>query len=342
MTKRALITGISGQDGAYLAKLLLEQGYEVFGGNRRTSSNNKWRLHELGILDDIRIIPLELLEMTNVMRVIEMVRPDELYNLAAQSAVSVSFEQPIYTAEVNALGTAKILEALRVVHPGCRFYQASTSEMFGKVAEVPQSERTPFHPRSPYAIAKLYAHFITVNYRESYGMFALAGILFNHESPFRGLEFVTRKITHGLARIRYGAQETVELGNLEGKRDWGYAEDYVRGMWLMLQQDNPDDYVLATGKNHSVLEFTEKAAEAMGFSLEWEGQDQDKKGIDRRNGKTIIRVNPELFRPAEVDALVGDASKAQAKLGWRPNMPFDQLVATMVRADMDRIAAVKS
>ena len=341
MTKRALITGILGQDGAYLAKFLLEQGYEVFGGYRQSSSLNTWRLEELGILGDVRLVPLDLLEFTNILRVIEKVRADELYNLAAQSFVSVSFEQPILTSEVDALGTTKILEVLRTVRPESRFYQASTSEMYGKVQETPQTERTPFYPRSPYAVGKLYAHWMTVNYREAHGMHASSGILFNHESPLRGVEFVTRKITRGLARIRHGQRDVVELGNLDAKRDWGFAGDYVKGMWLMLQQPEGDDYVLATGETHSVREFIERAAEAIGFKLEWEGEAEQTTGIDRNTGRVIVRVNPEFYRPAEVDFLLGDSSKARDRLGWKPTVAFDQLVEMMVRADMDRVRSHK-
>ena len=339
MGKRAFITGVLGQDGAYLAKFLLEQGYEVFGGYRRSSSLNTWRLEETGVLADVRLVSFDLLELTNILRAVDKVRPDEFYNLAAQSFVSASFEQPILTSEVDALGTARILEALRTICPECRFYQASTSEMFGKVQETPQTERTPFYPRSPYAVAKLYAHWLTVNYRESYGMHASSGILFNHESPLRGLEFVTRKITDGLARLRHGQEEAIELGNLDAKRDWGFAGDYVRGMWLMLQQGEADDYILATGETHSVRDFAEQAADAIGFKLAWEGEAEDTRGIDRTTGHVMIRVNPELYRPAEVDMLLGDPSKARDKLGWKSDVTFDQLVEMMVRADMDRIAS---
>ena len=339
MTKRALITGILGQDGAYLAKLLVEQGYEVIGGARRNSTWNLGRLEELGIAEKVRMVPFDLLEITNILRVIEEVRPDEVYNLAAQSFVSASFELPIHTSEVDGLGVVRVLETLRTVHRECRFYQASSSEMYGKIDEVPQNERTPFHPRSPYAASKLYGHWMTVNYRESYNMFAVSGILFNHESPLRGPEFVTRKITLGLARVRHGKQEAIELGNLEAKRDWGFAGDYVRGMWLMLQQPAADDYVLATGENHSVREFVEGAATAAGFDLAWEGEAEQTQAIDRKTGRTVIRINPDFYRPAEVDTLLGDAAKARAELGWTPTMTFEQLVESMVRADLDRVAA---
>ena len=339
MSKRALITGILGQDGAYLAKLLLEQGYEVIGGTRRNSTWNTGRLEELGIAEKVRMVPFDLMEITNILRVIEEVRPDEVYNLAAQSFVSASFELPIHTSEVDGLGVVRVLETLRTVHRECRFYQASSSEMYGKIDEVPQNERIPFHPRSPYAASKLYGHWMTVNYRESYNMFAVSGILFNHESPLRGPEFVTRKITLGLARVRHGKQEAIELGNLEAKRDWGFAGDYVRGMWLMLQQPAADDYVLATGENHSVREFVEGAATAAGFDLAWEGEAEQTQAIDRKTGRTVIRINPDFYRPAEVDTLLGDAAKARAELGWTPTMTFEQLVESMVRADLDRVAA---
>lgn len=339
MTKRALITGILGQDGAYLAKLLLEKGYEVFGGVRGTGAmNNGWRLEELGILEQVRLVPLDLLEITNIARVIEQVKPDELYNLAAQSFVGNSFEQPILTSEINAIGAARILETMRMVCPECRFYQASTSEMFGKVRETPQTEHSPFHPRSPYGVSKLYAHCFVMNYREAYSLHASSGILFNHESPLRGLEFVTRKITHKLARVREGLEETIKLGNLEAVRDWGFAGDYVQGMWLMLQQPEGDDYLLASGEGHSVREFVERAADAVGFNIIWEGENERSTGIDRKTGRTIIQVDPEFYRPSEVDLLIGDPTKAKKILGWAPTMNFDQLVKTMVRADMDRVA----
>ncbi|MBC7357618.1 MAG: GDP-mannose 4,6-dehydratase [Desulfacinum sp.] len=338
MERRALITGITGQDAAYLAKFLLEKGYRVTGTYRRTASSNMWRLHELGVLEAIDLVPLDLLELTNILRVVESVAPDEIYNLAAQSFVGVSFDQAVYTTQVNAIGVSYLLEAVRTLNPSIRFYQASTSEMFGKAREVPQSETTPFHPRSPYAVAKLYGHWITVNYREAHGLHASSGILFNHESPLRGREFVTRKITAGLAKIRHGQQEVLELGNLEARRDWGYAGDYVRGMWLMLQQPQGDDYVLATGETHSVREFTERAAACAGFRLAWEGEGADAVGVDETSGRVVVRVNPRFYRPAEVDLLLGDASKARSRLGWAPTVGFEELVEMMVRADMDRAA----
>ncbi|CEK16904.1 GDP-mannose 4,6-dehydratase [Chthonomonas calidirosea] len=338
MTKRALITGITGQDGAYLAKLLLDHGYEVYGAYRRSASINLWRLAELGIANAVKLVSLELLEYSNILRCLDQVQPDEVYNLAAQSFVTASFDQPIYTADVDALGTTRLLEALRQVRPEAHFYQASTSEMFGKVREVPQTEETPFHPRSPYGVAKLYAHWITVNYRESYGMHATSGILFNHESPLRGQEFVTRKITSSLARIRHGQLDVLELGNLDAKRDWGFAGDYVRGMYLMLQQPQADDYVLATGETRTVREFVEAAARYAGFDIVWEGVAENTRGIDRKTGKEIVRVNPKLYRPAEVDLLLGCPKKAETKLGWHREVSFEGLVESMVRADLDRAA----
>ena len=336
MAKTALITGITGQDGAHLAKLLLDQGYTVFGGFRRSASVNAWRLREMGIERQIRMVAIDLLEFSNILRTVEKVAPDEIYNLGAQSFVAASFEQPLYTADVDALGVTRLLESIRVVNPGIRFYQASTSEMFGKVQEVPQTERTPFYPRSPYGAAKLYAHWITINYRESYRIHACCGILFNHEGPWRGLEFVTRKITATLARIRHGQAEILEVGNLEARRDWGYAGDYVVGMAAMLQQAQPDDYVLATGETHSVREFVTLAASHAGFDLAWEGEGTQEHGIDRKSGKTIARINPDFYRPAEVDLLIGNAEKARAALGWQPEIDFPQLVEKMVVADLDR------
>jgi GDPmannose 4,6-dehydratase len=336
MAKRALVTGVLGQDGAYLAKLLLEKGYEVYGGERRSASLNTWRLEELGILGDVRQMPLDLLEMTNLMRTIETVRPDELYNLAAQSFVAASFEQPILTAEIDAMGVARLLELVRTIQPQCRFYQASTSEMFGLVRETPQTEMTPFHPRSPYAVAKAFAHYLTVNYREAFGLHASSGILFNHESPLRGHEFVTRKITMGLAAIRHGREEVVELGNMESQRDWGFAGDYVQGMWRMLQEPQGDDFVLATGATHTVKAFVEVAAAAAGFNVAWEGAGEQLRAVDRKSSRTIVRVNPKFYRPAEVEILQGDASKARTRLGWKPAMTFEQLATVMMEADLRR------
>lgn len=335
--KTALITGIRGQDGAYLARLLLEKGYEVYGADRRSGDSGFWRLKELGIERDVKVRYMDLLELTNIMREIERIRPDEVYNLAAQSFVQVSFEQPILTADIDAMGVLRLLEALRIIRPETRFYQASTSEMFGRVQAIPQNEKTPFYPRSPYSVAKLFGHWITVNYRESYNIFACSGILFNHESPLRGLEFVTRKLTHGIAKIKHGLQDRIVVGNLDSKRDWGYAPEYVEAMWLMLQQSEPDDYVIATGETHSVREFIEHAFKHAGFDIIWNGKGLEEKGIDRKTGRVVVEVSPEFFRPAEVDILIGDASKARERLGWSPNTRFEDLVRIMVETDLRRI-----
>jgi len=338
MTKRALITGITGQDGAYLSRLLLDKGYEVFGAVRRTASLNKWRLVEMGVDQDVKFVEFDLLEFSNILRVIDRVKPDELYNLAAQSFVGTSFDQPIYTGNVDGIAVTMILEALRTSgNNDVRFYQASTSEMFGKVAAIPQCETTPFHPRSPYGVAKLYGHWITVNYRESYGMHASSGILFNHESPVRGTEFVTRKITVGMARIKHGLAGEIHLGNLDAKRDWGFAGDYVEGMWQMLQQHTPDDYVLATGEMHTVQEFVDQTAEALGMPVEWEGEGLHKRAVDRKTGRAIVVVDPAFFRPAEVELLLGDPTKAATKLGWRRKVAFTDLVTMMAHQDDRRI-----
>ena len=339
--KKALITGIRGQDGAYLAKLLAEMGYEVYGADRRSGDSSGWRLKELGIEGDVKIIYMDLLELTNVMQVIEKVKPDEVYNLAAQSFVQTSFDQPLLTAEINALGVLRIIETIRTMKPDTRFYQASTSEMYGKVQEIPQRENTPFYPRSPYGAAKLFGHWITVNYRESYNIFACCGILFNHESPLRGLEFITRKVTHGIAQIRKGLQDKIVLGNLNSKRDWGYAPEYVEAMWLMLQQEKPDDYVVASGETHTVREFVELAFKHAGFEIVWEGKDITEKGIDKNTKKILVEVSPEFFRPAEVDILLGNPSKAKEKLGWQPKTQFEELVRIMVEADMQRMGSPK-
>lgn len=337
MTKTALITGITGQDGAYLARFLLEKGYRVVGGRRRTSSGATPRLHELQIADDVAFVDFDLAEITNIMRALERVKPDEVYNLAAQSFVGLAFEQPIYTADTNAIGALRILEAMRQAVPSARFYQASTSEMFGKAQAMPQDETTPFYPRSPYGIAKLFAHWATVNYRESYGLHASSGILFNHESPLRSREFVTRKITWSLARIHRGELDALALGNLDASRDWGFAGDYVEGMWLMLQQEKPQDFVLATAETHTVRGFVETAATRLGFAVEWSGSGAQETGIDRRSGKTIVRVSPPLYRPADVEALVGRPQKAQEVLGWRRKIGFEALVTLMVEADDRRV-----
>lgn len=339
MSKTALITGVSGQDGAYLSRLLLEKGYHVVGAARRTASPRLARLIELGIENDIEIVEFDLFELTNMIREIQRTKPDEIYNLAAQSFVGLSFEQPIYTAEIDALGVSRMLEAIRMINPKLRFYQASTSEMFGMLADPdkPQNEQTPFHPRSPYGVAKLFAHWLTVNYRESYGFFGVSGILFNHESPLRGREFVTRKITSNLAKVKHGCREVLTLGNLEARRDWGFAGDYVEGMWRMLQQAAPDDYVLATGTATTVRRFVELAATNMGFRIEWSGAGDQEIGIDRVSGRTIVKIDPRLRRPAEVDILIGDPAKAKAALGWIPTTSLSDLVTMMVEADERRV-----
>jgi GDPmannose 4,6-dehydratase len=338
MPKRALVTGVTGQDGAYLSRLLLEKGYEVYGAFRRSASTNLWRLAELGIEDEVRMVPFDLLEFTNILRTIEKVQPDEVYNLAAQSFVALSFEQPLFTADADALGVARLLEVIRTVDPKIRFYQASTSEMFGRARQVPQDEATPFYPRSPYGVAKLYGHWMTVNYREGHDLFAVSGILFNHESPLRGLEFVTRKITSAMARIHQGQQDLLALGNLNAARDWGFAGDYVQAMWLMLQQDSAEDYVISTGESHTVREFAALAAATAGFDLEWRGEGQEEKGVDRRTGRTIVEVNPDYYRPSEVDVLLGRSDRARQQLGWAPTVAFETLVERMTRADIDRAA----
>jgi GDPmannose 4,6-dehydratase len=335
--KRALVTGVTGQDGAYLAKLLLEKGYKVFGAIRRTSMSNVARLEELGIAEQVELVDFDLLEFSNLLRVVEQARPDEIYNLAAQSFVGVSFEQPIYTGECDALGVVRLLEAVRAVNPKIRFYQASTSEMFGKVVEKPQRETTPFHPRSPYGVAKLYGHWITVNYRESYGMHATSGILFNHESPLRGQEFVTRKITMSLAKIKHGKLDVLALGNMDAERDWGFAADYVEGMWRMLQQPEPGDYVLASGQQHSVRDFVRAAGKGLGFDIAFEGSGTEERGIDRKTGRTLVKVDPKFYRPAEVEYLCGDPSKAEKSLGWKRQVSFPELVTLMVEADERRV-----
>ena len=342
MTKKALITGITGQDGAYLAEFLLAKGYEVHGIKRRASSFNTDRIdhlyqdpHERGVR--LKLHYGDLTDATNLIRVVQEVQPDEIYNLAAQSHVAVSFETPEYTANADALGTLRLLEAIRILglEKTARFYQASTSEMYGKVQEVPQTETTPFYPRSPYGAAKVYAYWITVNYREAYGLFACNGILFNHESASRGETFVTRKITRGLARIREGLEECLYLGNLDARRDWGHARDFVRAQWLMLQQEKPEDLVIATGEQHSVREFVELAGALLGYSLAWHGRGVEEQGVDRATGKVLVRIDPRYFRPTEVENLLGDASKARAKLGWQPEIGFDALVREMVETDLD-------
>ncbi|PXF58983.1 MAG: GDP-mannose 4,6-dehydratase [Deltaproteobacteria bacterium] len=339
--KCALITGITGQDGAYLAEFLLGKGYEVHGIKRRSSSFNTVRVDHLykdPHEKDIRFFMHygDLTDATNLIRIIQEIQPDEIYNLAAQSHVKVSFETPEYTANADALGTLRLLEAIRILkmEENTRFYQASTSELFGKVQERPQRETTPFYPRSPYAAAKLYGYWITVNYREAYNMFACNGILFNHESPIRGETFVTRKITRAVARIKLGLQERLYLGNLDAKRDWGYAGDYVKAMWLVLQQKQPEDYVIATGESHSVREFVEKAFQEIKIKIVWEGSGTDETGKDSETGEGLVKIDPGYFRPTEVDFLLGDPTKARSKLGWEPTVSFDELVKMMVREDL--------
>jgi len=342
MPKRALITGITGQDGAYLAELLLGKGYEVHGIKRRASSFNTDRIDHLYQDPHEREVRLhlhygDLTDATNLIRIVQQVQPDEIYNLAAQSHVAVSFETPEYTANSDALGTLRLLEAIRILglEKKTRFYQASTSEMFGKVQETPQRETTPFYPRSPYGAAKVYAHWITVNYREAYGLFACSGILFNHESPLRGETFVTRKITRGLARIQQELETCLYLGNLDSLRDWGHARDYVRAQWLMLQQPEPEDFVIATGEQHSVREFVTRAASQLGMSVEWRGRGLEEQGIDTKTGRTVAKVDPRYFRPTEVDTLLGDSTKARTKLGWKPEISFDNLVKEMITEDLE-------
>lgn len=336
--RSAVITGITGQDGAYLAEFLLNQGYRVYGTYRRTSSVNFWRIEELGIANhpNLSLVEYDLTDPGASISLIEQAKPAEVYNLAAQSFVGVSFAQPIATANISGLGVVNLLEAIRSSKRSIKFYQASTSEMFGKVQAVPQSETTPFYPRSPYGAAKLYAHWMTVNYRESYGLFGCSGILFNHESPLRGREFVTRKITDSVAKIKLGKLDCLALGNLDAKRDWGYAKEYVQGMWQMLQADNPDDYVLATGRTVSVREFVLMAFSAAGIELVFSGSGVNEKAVDKLTGKTLVHVDPAYFRPAEVDLLVGDATHAQTQLGWCAKASIEDLSVLMVEADLKR------
>ncbi len=332
--KKALVTGITGQDGSYLADFLLEKGYKVYGMVRRNSTENFERVEHLRY--SIQFVQADLLDQMSLMKLIREIQPDEVYNLAAQSFVPTSWDQPVYTGEATGIGVTRMLEAIRYEKPDTKFYQASSSEMFGKVQEMPQSEKTPFYPRSPYGVAKVYAHFITVNYRESYDIFAVSGILFNHESPRRGKEFVTRKITDAVARIKYGLQDKLELGNLDAKRDWGYAGDYVKMMWLMLQQEKPEDFVIGTGKAHSVRDFATISFNAAGFDIQWEGEEMNERGIDVRTGKTLVVVSEKFFRPAEVHHLLANPQKAKDKLGWEPELSFEQLVQMMVEADLKR------
>ena len=336
--KTALITGITGQDGAYLTRLLLDKGYIVYGAYRRTSSVNFWRLAELGVMghERLRLVEFDLTDPGGCLSLIQRAKPQELYNLAAQSFVGVSFEQPVTTACITGLGPVHLLEAIRILDPGIRFYQASTSEMFGKVQTVPQAENTQFYPRSPYGVAKLYAHWMTVNYREAHGIFGASGILFNHESPLRGLEFVTRKITDSIAKIRLGKLDVLELGNLDAKRDWGFAQEYVDGMWRMLQTAQSDTFVLATNRTETVRDFVRMAGRAVDFDLVFEGAGEHEHAIDRGSGRIIVRVNPRFYRPAEVELLIGDATKAERELGWKPKTTLEQLCSMMVEADLKR------
>jgi GDPmannose 4,6-dehydratase len=341
--KKALISGITGQDGSYLAELLLDKGYEVHGIIRRSSSFNRGRIDHLYIqnesLMDKRLFLHygDVTDTSNLNRILEKITPDEIYNLAAQSHVKVSFDVPEYTAQVDAVGTLRFLDAIRETGVKTRFYQASTSELFGKVREVPQSEVTPFYPRSPYGVAKLYGYWIVINYREAYNLYACNGILFNHESPRRGEAFVTRKVTLAASRIKLGLQKSVALGNLNAKRDWGYAPEYCDGMWRMLQQETPEDFVLATGKTHTVREFVDLTFKILDMTLEWEGAGPSERGIDRKTGNTLVEVDPRYYRPTEVEILVGDATKARTKLGWAPTTVFEDLVAMMAKSDFERV-----
>ncbi|EPZ14677.1 GDP-mannose 4,6-dehydratase [Thauera terpenica 58Eu] len=338
MSKSAIVTGITGQDGAYLAELLLDKGYTVFGTYRRTSSVNFWRIEELGIADhpNLKLVEYDLTDLSASIRLLQSTAAAEVYNLAAQSFVGVSFDQPITTGEITGLGAVNLLEAIRIVNPEARFYQASTSEMFGKVQRIPQTEDTPFYPRSPYGVAKLYAHWMTINYRESYGIFGASGILFNHESPLRGREFLTRKVSDSMARIKLGKLDVLELGNMDAQRDWGFAREYVDGMWRMLQAETPETYVLATNRTVTVRDFVTMAGKAVGYDLQWEGREDKEVGIDRRSGRTLVRVNAKFYRPAEVDLLIGNPEKARRELGWESKTTLEQLCQMMVEADIRR------
>ena len=341
MQKTALITGVTGQDGAYLAQLLLEKDYVVYGAYRRTSSVNFWRMQELGILEhpQLHLVEYDLTDLGATIALVQKVQPTEIYNLAAQSFVGVSFEQPITTAQITGIGALHLLEAVRLINSKIRYYQASTSEMFGKVQTIPQTEDTPFYPRSPYGVAKLYAHWMTINYRESYGIFGASGILFNHESPLRGREFVTRKITDSVAKIHLGQQQVLELGNLDAKRDWGYAQEYVEGMWRMLQVDQPDTFVLATNRTETVRDFVRMAFKAVGVELAFSGQGDAETATDTATGTLRVRVNPKFYRPAEVELLIGNPAKAREQLGWQPSTTLEALCHMMVQADLRRNAS---
>ncbi len=336
--KKAIVTGITGQDGAYLAELLLDKGYMVYGTYRRTASVNFWRIEELGIQNhqNLHLVEYDLTDQANSIRMVAEIQPDEIYNLAAQSFVGVSFDQPLATAHITGLGCVHLLEAIRIINPKIKFYQASTSEMFGLVQEVPQTETTPLYPRSPYGVAKLYAHWMVINYRESYNIFGCSGILFNHESPLRGREFVTRKITDSVAKIKLGKLECLELGNMDAKRDWGYAKDYVEGMYLMLQADKPDTYVLATNRTETVRDFVTMAFKAAGIELEFSGSEENEIAVDKATGKTLVKVNPKFYRPCEVELLIGNPQKAKDVLGWEPKCTLEELCAMMVKADLKR------
>jgi len=337
-SKVAVVTGITGQDGAYLTELLLEKGYTVYGTYRRTSSVNFWRIEELGVQNhpNLHLVEYDLTDLSSSIRLLQTSGATEVYNLAAQSFVGVSFEQPLTTAEITGIGPVNLLEAIRIVNPKIRFYQASTSEMFGKVQAIPQIESTPFYPRSPYGVAKLYAHWMTINYRESYGIFGTSGILFNHESPLRGREFVTRKITDSVAKIKQGKLDVLELGNMDAKRDWGYAKDYVEGMWRMLQADEPDTFVLATNRTETVRDFVTMAFKAADIALDWKGKDEKEQGFDSKTGKELVRINPKFYRPAEVELLIGNPEKAKNVLGWEPKTTLEELCRMMVVADLAR------
>ena len=337
MSKKALITGITGQDGAYLARFLLEKGYEVHGARRRISVFNTIRIDDLIESEKITLHYADMTDSSSLISIIKKVQPDEVYNLAAQSHVAVSFQEPEFTGNTDGLGTLRLLEAIRIagLDQHCKFYQASTSELFGLVQEIPQKETTPFYPRSPYAVAKLYAYWITINYREAYNMYACNGILFNHESPIRGETFVTRKITRGLSRVKYGFDSVIKMGNLDALRDWGHAKDYVEFQWLMLQQDKPDDYVISTGRQESVRYFIEQAAKHADMDIIWRGKDLEEVGIDKNTGKTIIKIDPNYYRPSEVETLLGDASKARDQLGWEPKISLEQLIKEMMHSDLN-------
>ncbi|WJJ97098.1 GDP-mannose 4,6-dehydratase [Algibacter luteus] len=336
--KKAIITGITGQDAAYLAELLLEKGYKVYGTYRRTSSTNFWRIEELGVdkNPNLTLLEYDLIDLSSAYRIISEIEPDEIYNLAAQSFVGVSFTQPIATAQITGVGAMNLLEAIRTINPKIKFYQASTSEMFGKVHAIPQNEETPFHPRSPYGVAKVFAHWATLNYQESYNLFATSGILFNHESPLRGKEFVTRKITDAVAKIHLGKQSLLELGNMDAKRDWGFAKEYVVGMYQMLQIDEPGTFVLATNQTQTVRDFVYLAFQAIDIDISWKGKEENEIGFDDKTGKELIKVNPKFYRPAEVDLLIGDASKANEELNWKPKTTLKELCDMMVKKDIER------